>query len=63
MDDFNFDDFDHPSNQEWGKYYLGRYYFSIQTKWTRKQAGLSSKQYEISAEIQNEIQQENLPTI
>ncbi|WP_158827536.1 hypothetical protein [Mucilaginibacter lacusdianchii] len=63
MDNFNFDDFDHLSSQEWGKYYLSRYYFSIQTKWTRKQAGLSSKQFEISAEIQNEIQQENLPTI
>lgn len=29
------------SNDEWGTYYLRRYYFSIKTAKTRKQAGLT----------------------
>jgi len=51
------------ASEDWGTYYLSRYYFSIQTDITRRKAGLTQKKYELTEEAQWALQQANLPAI
>ncbi|EHQ25124.1 hypothetical protein [Mucilaginibacter paludis] len=51
------------ASTDWGTYYLNRYYFSIQTKWVRSAAGFNPEHRALSKEVQNKLQQENLPAI
>jgi hypothetical protein len=47
----------------WGAYYQDAYYFTITTGRTREECGLSSRNLQLSTEMQRKLQIENLPAL
>jgi hypothetical protein len=51
------------SDNEWGTYFLGRYYFTIATNKKRAECGLTKIRQELSSEVQLQLQYENFPAL
>lgn len=51
------------SDDEWGTYFIGRYYFSIATKKKRAEYGLTQPKQELSKETQLKLQWEHFPAL
>ena len=49
--------------QEWGTYYMGKFYFTIATNKKRIEVGLTDSYTELDANIQLQLQMENYPAL
>jgi len=51
------------SEDQWGTYYMGKFYFTIATNKKRSEVGLTDDKKELSPEMQLHLQQENFPAL
>jgi len=51
------------SDDEWGTYFFGKYYFSIATKKKRTEYGLTKSKHELSLGAQLQLQYQNFPAL